>query len=302
METNPKHQRHCLNRLCRQNQSRTYLKRRHTLKFTHHLYTKGNASNAKETTEKLRNVKKQKTEGDKLMKLKESPMLFSTPMVIAADNETKTETRRTRGLETFNVDPAEWQFKQMSMLPDGKLHACFIPTNPESVQGIFSAPFPYGKVGDLIWVRETHAFHFMWEGIPVKKWKQSFSIDGTCIFYKATDKAFGSCMPEQKEKGWRPSVFMPKEAARLWLEITSIKAERLQDITEQSAANEGIYKFPGGEYQFYMRKKPKNFDARLHTAKESFMSLWIAINGPASWEQNPWVWVIGFKKTTKPCQ
>ncbi len=210
---------------------------------------------------------------------KETPILYSTPMVIATADETKTETRRTKGLESFNLDPKEWAFKKMLVYPDGKLHACFIPNHPDSIHGIFSAACPFGQVGDLLWVRET----------------VSINAHGF-VSYKANyiDHKKGA-WPNIK---WTPSIHMPKKATRIWLEITDINVERLQSISKDSAKSEGILllqKDSAGElYKDYYGRHLGIFDPR-----ESFASLWKSIDGVESWDHNPWVWVIKFKKTTK---
>lgn len=214
---------------------------------------------------------------------KQSPILFSTPMVQSVQREVnpKTQTRRIQGLETFNQNPNEWEFKRTVILPDGKLHACFIPTDPESVKGIFTTPFPYGLVGDILWVRE------------------SFAIGNNSGYYYF--KANNEIKPNGTTN-WKPSIHMPKEAARIWLEITDVKVERLQDITEQDAIAEGVFQYKKGAYQFYTKKPLKNITAGTESAKDSFYSLWTSINDTESWLHNPWVWVITFKQVAKPCK
>jgi hypothetical protein len=117
---------------------------------------------------------------------------------------------------------------------------------------------PY-KIGDILWVRET------WNCI---------SYDGKTIekyWYKAdTDNA--------SEK-WRPSIFMPREAARIFLKVTGVMVERLQDITEDDAKKEGFSSMK----EFY--------------AREKFLHTWDALNAKRGhgWDANPWVWVIQFE-------
>lgn len=95
------------------------------------------------------------------------------------------------------------------------------------------------------------------------------------------------CHPERLIK---PSIFMPREACRLFLKVTDVRAERLQDITEQDAIAEGISLHKYG-YRDYL-----DWDSHHTDPKESFRSLWISINGKDSWDQNPWVWVYQFEK------
>lgn len=97
---------------------------------------------------------------------------------------------------------------------------------------------------------------------------------------------------------------MPKAACRLFLEITNIRVERLQDISEDDAIREGIKSeifTPNSEkcYYFYPCNDLRD-DSYIDLPKTSFYSLWQSINGPESWDENPWVWVIEFKRVNKP--
>lgn len=137
---------------------------------------------------------------------------------------------------------------------------------------------PYGKPGDVLWVRES----FMELGFV-----------GNYVF-KADDP-----IPLNDGDRWKPSIHMPKAAARIWLEVTEVKVERLQDITEESAIAEGIEstwtvnRNPGTEYKNYY--PPNKGGKGFSIARWSFQSLWQSINGAESWTANPWVWVIKFK-------
>ena len=131
---------------------------------------------------------------------------------------------------------------------------------------------PYGKVGDLIWVRET------WSEEPVLH----------SLRYKANLNDFG--LEGHKAQGfkWKPSIFMPKAAARIWLRITNVRVERLHEITADDCRKEG---------------KPNGGDTQDNLAMLWFKTLWQSINGSDSWNDNPWVWVIEFEvisKTGKP--
>lgn len=140
---------------------------------------------------------------------------------------------------------------------------------------------PYGMIGDVLWVRET--------------WKPELVNALTCIpatYYFLADN------PESKRTGnkFKPSIHMPKAAARIWLEITDVKVERLQDISEEDAIAEGIksvYRilFQDHTYQDYLTDCPDSY----RDPRSSFETLWLKINGMESWDANPWVWVISFK-------
>lgn len=121
---------------------------------------------------------------------------------------------------------------------------------------------PYGQPGDLLWVRET--------------WRQAQWKDG--ILYRA-DKARSLGMDEYSDRHkWKPSIFMPRKASRLTLEITDIRMERVQDITTDDAIAEGIKELQGG-------------------AKVEFHNLWDSINAKRGygWKANPRVWVVVFQ-------
>lgn len=145
--------------------------------------------------------------------------------------------------------------------------------------------------GDILWVRET----FIDVG---EKADQYFG--GVRFHYKANEDFVG-CWP------WKPSIFMPREAARIFLEVTDVRAERLQDISEEDAIAEGI-KMVGENPEFggasYSGKWYDNYGKTGYTFLkpiESFQTLWQKINGKIHpWESNPWVWVYTFKRIEKP--
>ena len=172
---------------------------------------------------------------------------------------------------------------------------------------------PYGQVGDRLWVRET------WK--PHCDCNADGEIDeahplGTCVKYKADgamvkpdlwDEAEGHWCEEREETPqWRPSIFMPRWASRLTLEITGIRAERLQEITDAGAKAEGVCSVwsddmgetPGRVVYF----TDADGKGGCHdTAKRAYQCLWDSINLKRNgsryrWEANPWVWVIQFKR------
>jgi len=123
---------------------------------------------------------------------------------------------------------------------------------------------PYGKPGDRLWVRET--------------WGEFIRRPGETV-YKADDPvALGGSNP------WRASIHMPRHRSRITLEITGVKVERLQDISREDAMAEGIDSDGGDDVH------------RNRTTIENFAALWRDINGEESWNANPWVWAITFKR------
>jgi hypothetical protein len=193
--------------------------------------------------------------------MKSKPILFSTPMVQAILEGRKTQTRRIvkpqpkQELEFFG-----WKLPEYIQVAFGK------GVKTESLH-----KFPFGQIGDVLWVRET----FRPKG-------HSFPI-GEHFEYKATAAADGNPINEP----WKPSIFMPKDASRIWLRITDIKIQKLHDISRGDSMSEGC-PFP-------------------NVAKETnpyawFAELWQTIHGFSSWNNNPWVWVIEFERIEKPLE
>lgn len=168
---------------------------------------------------------------------KERPILFSAPMVRAILNGTKTQTRRA----------CKGQ-RELSNIHDFQLDRC-----------------PYGKIGELLWVRET------------------FLQDTNGFIYRADGDFEGNAVILG---GWKPSIYMPRWASRINLEVTGIRVERLQDISEEDAIAEGVR--ITDEYTGCA----DDIDSHRHAYK----FLWESINGKGSWDMNPFVWVVEFMR------
>lgn len=203
--------------------------------------------------------------------MKEKPILFSTPMVQAILEGRKTQTRRL----------VKYQ-KAYDIFPNGKKEVEAVKTTENML------PCKY-KIGDILWVRET--FH--------KYYSES---TGIIYSYKADNKLI------EDAKIWKPSIFMPREAARIFLEVTNVRVERIQDISEEDAIAEGIeswieerLKSKPVHYKMYSDFDNPN-DPALYSSNpiDSYESLWRKINGKDSWKQNPFVWVYDFKRINEP--
>jgi hypothetical protein len=195
------------------------------------------------------------------------PMLYATPMVQAILEGRKYQTRRTKGLESINEKPDAWEFWRFY---DG--YAKFAEEHNSINEKFIKCPY---ELGDVLWVRET------------------FGIGSRgSVIYKANydDTQFNS-----KEWKWKPSLFMPKQACRIFLKIKSIRVERLQDISEYGSIAEGVIQEKNGQWRNYL--VPQTF---WTYAKYSFETLWISINGKESMNKNPFVWVYEFEKIDKP--
>ena len=182
--------------------------------------------------------------------MKERPILFKGEMVRAILDGRKTQTRRI-------MKPQPIEYDGMLMWKGLAWAAVTDPDQPES---------PYGIPGDRLWVRETFAY------------TDSTINDQPGYVYRATDPDWS----EMEGFKWKPSIFMPRKASRITLEIVNVRVERLQNITEEDANAEGI---------------PSRMSVQTLTpAVADYAALWESINGYGSWTMNPWVWVIEFKK------
>ena len=145
---------------------------------------------------------------------------------------------------------------------------------------------PYGQPSDRLWVRESWKVVKEHDKTPPRNIPSCFSVE-----YPATD------IPWLDGK-IRQSIFMPRWASRITLKITGIRVERLNDISEEDAIAEGVghgFQMNAG-WPDYQHIKNGVCELTQDTASMSFASLWESINGPDSWDANPWVWVIEFKR------
>lgn len=212
--------------------------------------------------------------------IKEHPILFSTPMVRAILEGRKTVTRRmvTKYNSSFGGTIGGWPNLDFSKAyVDGdRSHLQYLHvSNPE--WGTTHRVFPKYDPKDILWVRETWGRVFC---------VNSNTYEGQMKFkYKADLKG----EPIKGHDKFKPSIFMPKAACRLRLEIQSIGVERLHDITYADVRKEGI---EIRQMQLYgLDTEERDKLARIH-----FGILWKKINGAESWNTNPWVWRIEFKK------
>jgi hypothetical protein len=203
--------------------------------------------------------------------MKERPILFSGPMVRAILEGRKTQTRRAIKTQPFYCD-----FMPNPVFPKNdqeraEQSGLIWPNAKEEIL----ARCPYGMVGDRLWIRET----FAWSGYAADHQEVLWRADG------------GHSEDERGGARWRPSIHMPRWASRITLEITDVRIERLSDISEQDAIAEGITEYKGGWTNGILGPF---CDPIL-----AFADLWESINGAGSIEQNPWVWVVEFKRVTQ---
>lgn len=216
------------------------------------------------------------------MTTKERPILFSGDEVRAILDGRKTQTRRPikcccnqmhlgRLLGTWglsqppfqwqgDVDDVNWQhFGRTPKVGDWIEH--YQTDVDDCASQVVTCPF--GVPGDLLWVKETHFLE----------------CDGVGVVYRAS----GEFLEGWTKRGlrWRPSIHMPRWASRVTLEVVSVRVERVQEITEDDAIAEGA--------------QCAGVPASL-TNRGAFAKLWNKINGPDSWNANPWAWVVEFRR------
>ncbi len=218
--------------------------------------------------------------------MKETGIMFSAPMVRATIEDIKQVTRRLRGLDLINEKPDNWQFEWAEPRNN---NWCFTDKTTLTPQTLKERTFeqasikcPFGVPGDRLWVRET------------------FSRFGSEIFYRADYE------PGKDKMKWKPAIHMPRVACRILLELVEVRVERLHNISEEDAENEGVYCYgsprPGEKvFKDYLMKDRE--DIGVLSAVLSFQTLWASLHGIESWLFNPWVWVLKFKRidAEKPC-
>lgn len=206
--------------------------------------------------------------------MKERPIRFSAPMVRAILEGRKTQTRRV--VKPQPVIDRTWL--------GGWKHETRKATTALGSPLIANA-CPYGQPGDRLWVRET------WAPRTLGAWP--LMDQHMKPIYRASEDR-----PEWKQI-WKPSIHMPRWASRITLEVTGVRVERLQDISEADAIAEGVERTITGDGWRRYCNDPELEACGLTpcaSAANSFRSLWEWINSPDSWTANPWVWVVEFRR------
>ena len=200
--------------------------------------------------------------------MKERPILFSAPMVRSILASTKTQTRRV-------VKPQP--------IYDGRFAGGWKMLGKAGHEAATCSPLiaelcPYGQPGDRLWLREAH-WWFKDEHDPaIGYYPPKLTADD--VEYRADG--------DDGRKVWRPSIHMPRWASRITLEITSVRVERLQDISEGDAQAEGCA-------LECMTPTGGDSGSAIY-GPGGYLALWESINGAGSWDANPWVWVVEFKR------
>lgn len=219
--------------------------------------------------------------------MKERPILFSAPMVRVLLEGRKTQTRRV----VKPQPPSGHNFAGFTT------HSTCSADEGKAVWAAGSGPLmheahrvrcPYGQPGDRLWVREA--------------WRLCREADG--VKPRDTDAAYRcwyeADAPHQPGFGrLRPGMFMPRWASRITLEITEVRVQRVQEISEEGAIAEGIERDDEGRWTDYQNLGFGGyFDHPIQGARFSFASLWDSINAKRGfgWDANPWVWCLSFRR------
>lgn len=221
--------------------------------------------------------------------MKERPIIFSGPMVRAILDSRKTQTRRP-------IKPNRYGLVRVPATPGSiKLHDRGLAWNPYAgspdtpwIEGKDGVACPYGKVGDTLWVRETFTNRKVDGDYPEVVYRADNAArpcnatgnniaSGSDVFYLASDWE-----PER----WRPSIYMPRWASRITLEVTRVRVERVQAISCADAIAEGIRPTANS----------LTIDGDTPDPRHEFADLWDSINAKRgyTWSSNPWVWVVDF--------
>jgi hypothetical protein len=191
------------------------------------------------------------------MTTRERPILFSAPMVRAILEGRKTQTRRV-----MNPQPV----KVSGGVPFRPLPPSLVGVADPAGGVLYRSRF--GKPCDRLWVRETWGLLF--DNDPDEQptfWRADYTPEDERT----------SMLPSR----WRPSIHMPRARSRIDLEVTGVRVERLQDISQADCVAEGM---------------PESTNGFLHHVVADYRKLWSEINGAESWAANPWVWVVEFRR------
>jgi hypothetical protein len=232
--------------------------------------------------------------------IKERPILFSAPMVRTILDGRKTVTRRT-----VKGSALKW-LEEFA---------------PEFVALSANELCPFGQIGERLWVRETwYCDQFEVQKGPYLQPADMHDLDQSREDGELVYAADGLAPYEQEQPTWKPSIHMPRWACRILLEITDVRVERLQDISDDQAQAEGCFFTDYGrkcghsgkgwtevgdcpapkehhpQRDGWMWDKTTSHEQCLGAPRWAFASLWNSTGG--DWDANPWVWVVEFKRVT----
>jgi len=233
--------------------------------------------------------------------MRKRPILFCGEMVRAILDGRKTQTRRViKPQPDIKLEDYGNGFAQIAHWKDPSRLSMRMWLNGEG----FNDYCPYGQAGDSLWVRESYYQFGHWEPkgeLKTKTGRQKWHFvpdDNAILFDPAETYRKGRHHKDPYTPAWHKRLgrFMPRAASRIDLEITGVRVERLQDISEEDAIAEGVEAQIGFAQMTWYRDYGFSGPGWLgfESARQSFQSLWQSVYG--TWDANPWLWVIEFKK------
>lgn len=210
------------------------------------------------------------------------PINFSTPMLQAILEGRKTQTRRLIKPQPTKQWAVEQGEKYLSGATEEGVTSKDMTNVDINIDNLLEDnPI---KKGVILWVRE--------------KWRNNDDIKEPYLYKLNYDTEYDSFIENFELKKWGSPILMPKKAMRIFLKVTDVRIEKLQDITEKDAIKEGVEMFEDyvNRYKDYYHGTGFN----LPSARKGFKSLWQSIYGIESWDENPWVWVYSFEWIDKP--
>lgn len=237
--------------------------------------------------------------------MKERPIIFSGESVRAILDGRKTQTRRVvrcalnephprgGGPNEFGSEQllGDWPLSNVLEFCDGRLSYEYQTAVDDSAKDTITCP--YGHPSDQLWVRETWAPAARWGGDGTTNDRGYLNLKRSDVFLYRADHDGGVC---PIEGGWKPSIYMTKEACRLRLRVTGVRVERLQEITFADVISEGILEAEADcELGCYGARGCPSGEA---LTKDNFADLWDSLNEGRGfgWGVNPWVWVVEFEQ------
>ena len=228
--------------------------------------------------------------------MKEHPVLMQSDMVNPVMDGRKTQTRRTNGLDKINTRPDGWEV--FNGVDHGRPPFFrFVDRKEKSNdRQILDIECPYGQVGDRLWVRETWGNAYLKDAMEytnaLYQTEHTGSAFDNVVIYK---EALSKLAPFFNAVSWKPSIHMFRKYSRINLEITAVRVERVQDITNSDAVQEGVTRQLASALGRSVSPSEEEFN--FTQARRTFHDLWDSINAKRGygWEVNPFVWCLSFK-------
>lgn len=233
--------------------------------------------------------------------MKELPIIMGAESVLEILERRKSQTRRVVNPRKYNIGGWDMPVSKSDVEAGYPVY--------QDNNGDFHSVVercPYGKVGDRLWVRESWSTLTYHEGdVPIHIVKDHKNIEHDVVYYaECPDFSWtdGDGFLEYRKDGmetshWKSPIFMPRWASRITLEITDIRVERVQDITEEDAIAEGISREFAFECNGWVPSYADPDSGGYADYITGYRTLWNSLNAKRGfpWEKNPWVWIIDFK-------